>query len=95
MTQPDHSLLVKGYCMTLLGGLLWSVGGACGQVMFRSCGVTSNWLVPIRLFIGGLIHLSVAAIAGNKALGDLRDQGARAPLLGFSLLGAAPCQYRS
>ena len=46
MTQPDHSLLVKGYCMTLLGGLLWSVGGACGQVMFRSCGVTSNWLVP-------------------------------------------------
>lgn len=42
MTQPDHSLLVKGYCMTLLGGLLWSVGGACGQVMFRSCGVTSN-----------------------------------------------------
>ena len=62
MTQPDHSLLVKGYCMTLLGGLLWSVGGACGQVMFRSCGVTSNWLVPIRLFIGGLITLAVAAI---------------------------------
>lgn len=27
MTQPDHSLLVKGYCMTLLGGLLcpWAV----------------------------------------------------------------------
>ena len=93
MTQPDHSLLVKGYCMTLLGGLLWSVGGACGQVMFRSCGVTSNWLVPIRLFIGGLITLAVAAIVGNKPLEVLRHKEAWPSLLVFSLLGSALCQY--
>lgn len=93
MTQPDHSLLVKGYCMTLLGGLLWSVGGACGQVMFRSCGVTSSWLVPIRLFIGGLITLAVAAIAGNKPLEVLRHKEAWPSLLVFSLLGSALCQY--
>ena len=89
MTQSDHSLLVKGYCMTLLGGLLWSVGGACGQVMFRSCGVTSDWLVPIRLFIGGLITLAVAAIAGNKPLEVLRHKEAWPSLLVFSLLGSA------
>ena len=93
MTQPDHSLLVKGYCMTLLGGLLWSVGGACGQVMFRSCGVTSNWLVPIRLFIGGLITLTLAAIVGNKPLEILRHKEAWPSLLVFSLLGSALCQY--
>lgn len=93
MTQPDHSLLVKGYCMTLLGGLLWSVGGACGQVMFRSCGVTSDWLVPIRLFIGGLITLAVAAIVGNKPLEVLRHKEAWPSLLVFSLLGSALCQY--
>lgn len=61
--------------------------------MFRSCGVTSDWLVPIRLFIGGLITLAVAAIVGNKPLEVLRHKEAWPSLLVFSLLGSALCQY--
>lgn len=72
MAGNNRSLMVKGYIMTLLGGLLWSVGGACGQVIFRDCGVISDWLVPIRLFIGGLITLSAAAIAGDKPMATCR-----------------------
>ena len=93
MAGNNRSLMVKGYIMTLLGGLLWSVGGACGQVIFRDCGVISDWLVPIRLFIGGLITLSAAAIAGNKPMAILRHKEAWPSLLVFSLLGSALCQY--
>ena len=89
MAGNNRSLMVKGYIMTLLGGLLWSVGGACGQVIFRDCGVISDWLVPIRLFIGGLITLSAAAIAGNKPMAILRHKEAWPSLLVFSLLGSA------
>ena len=93
MAGNNRSLMVKGYIMTLLGGLLWSVGGACGQVIFRDCGVISDWLVPIRLFIGGLITLSAAAIAGDKPMAILRHKEAWPSLLVFSLLGSALCQY--
>lgn len=93
MAGNNHSLIVKGYIMTLIGGLLWSVGGACGQVMFRDCGVISDWLVPIRLFIGGIITLAVAAIAGSKPLEVLRHKEAWPSLLVFALLGSALCQY--
>lgn len=93
MAGNTRSLMVKGYIMTLLGGLLWSVGGACGQVMFRDCGVISDWLVPIRLFIGGLITLSAAAVAGDKPFAILRHKESWPSLLVFALLGSALCQY--
>ena len=85
--------MVRGYIMTLCGGLCWAIGGACGQVMFRDCGVTSDWLVPIRLFIGGIITLLIAALTGGKPLEVLRHKDAWPPLLVFALLGSALCQY--
>ena len=93
MAEKNRSLMTKGYIMTLLGGLLWSVGGACGQVMFRDCGVTSDWLVPIRLFLGGVISLALAAATGSKPLEILHHKDAWPSLLVFSLLGSALCQY--
>lgn len=60
--------MTRGYIMTLCGGLCWAIGGACGQVMFRGCGVTSDWLVPIRLFTGGIITLLIAALTGGMPL---------------------------
>ena len=85
--------MVRGYIMTLCGGLCWAIGGACGQVMFRDCGVTSDWLVPIRLFIGGIITLLIAALTGGKPLEVLRHKAAWPTLLVFALLGSALCQY--
>lgn len=93
MSTQAKSALTRGYIMTLCGGLCWAIGGACGQVMFRDCGVTSDWLVPIRLFIGGIITLLVAALTGGKPLEVLRHKDAWPPLLVFALLGSALCQY--
>ena len=94
MNTKAKSSLTKGYIMTLCGGLCWAVGGACGQVMFRDCGVTSDWLVPIRLFTGGVITLLITALTGGKPLEVLRHRNAWFPLLVFALLGSALCQYR-
>lgn len=93
MSTQTKSNLTRGYIMTLCGGLCWAIGGACGQVMFRDCGVTSDWLVPIRLFIGGVITLLIAALTGGKPLEILRHKDAWPPLLVFALLGSALCQY--
>ena len=40
---------VRGMFLTLVGGTLWGFSGTCGQFLMQTKGVTSNWLVPIRL----------------------------------------------
>lgn len=78
--------MTRGYIMTLCGGLCWAIGGACRQVMFRDCGVTSDWLVPIRLFTGGIITLLIAALTGGKPLEPVRCRDAWPDILGFFLI---------
>lgn len=42
-----------GILITLIGGCLWGLSGACGQFLFSYKGATSDWLVPIRLLAAG------------------------------------------
>lgn len=93
MNSPKTASLTRGYLMTICGGLCWSIGGSCGQVLFRDCGVTSNWLVPIRMLIGGLITLTLSAILGEQPLRLLKHREIHKTLLVFSLIGSALCQY--
>ena len=60
MDKATHSHLIKGYIITICGGLGWAMGGACGQILFRDCGVDAVWLVPIRMFLAGLMVLAIA-----------------------------------
>lgn len=78
--------MTRGYIMTLCGGLCCAIGGACGQVMFRDCGVTSDWLVPIRLFTGCIITLLIAALTGGKPLEPVRCRDAWPDIPGFFLI---------
>ena len=43
----------QGIFLTLCGGCLWGLSGACGQFLFREKGACSDWLVPIRLMTAG------------------------------------------
>ncbi len=84
-----------GFLLTLAGGLLWAIGGTCGQRIFQQFDVSSNWLVPIRLLISGAILLIAAfCLHGKTAVTqvfhskrDCRD------LLLFSVFGAGASQY--
>ena len=46
---------VKGACLTMGGAACWGVSGCMGQYLFTREGMDSTWLVPIRLFLAGLI----------------------------------------
>lgn len=84
-----------GFSLTLLGALLWAIGGACGQRVFEVFSVSSNWLVPIRLLMSSAIlllisflrHDAVSVMKVWKSRRDTKD------LILFSLLGAGASQY--
>lgn len=49
----EKKLALRGMLLTLFGGTLWGFSGTCGQFLLQTKGLTSDWLVPIRLFFCG------------------------------------------
>lgn len=86
MDKATHSHLIKGYIITICGGLGWAIGGACGQILFRDCGVDADWLVPIRMFLAGLMVLAIAKLCGKPIGAVWRDKASIFPLLVFALI---------
>jgi len=85
---------LTGYLMTISGGVLWAAGGACGQRLFQENAVTSNWLVPIRLFIAGLLLLAATRfLAKAPVTSVLRNRRDLKDLILFGLFGASAGQY--
>ena len=83
-----------GALLTVLGGLGWGISGTCGQYLFTQKGVTSFWLVPIRLLAAGILLLSITgAAAGPRALlAPWREARDRRELLIYGLAGIMLCQ---
>ena len=52
--MKQHHRMALGYCITILGGVCWAIGGACGQTLFEQNSITSDWVVPIRLLLAAL-----------------------------------------
>jgi drug/metabolite transporter (DMT)-like permease len=75
-----------------MGGLFWAVGGVFGQTVF-GMGATSQWLVPIRLFVSGVIMLAASAVMGNDLLAPWRGKKDARELVVFGVFGSALCQY--
>lgn len=71
MDKATHSHLIKGYIITICGGLGWAIGGACGQILFRDCGVDADWLVPIRMFLAGLMVLAIAKLSSVEPVASV------------------------
>ena len=47
-----------GTAMALVGGAFWGLSGVCGQYLFQTKEMTATWLVPVRLFVSGLLLLA-------------------------------------
>ncbi|MGI6030729.1 MAG: DMT family transporter [Eubacteriales bacterium] len=93
MKSTSSKPLFWGYLLTLCGGFFWAVGGICGQLLFQKNEMTSNWLVPVRLTISGLILLAAALITRRDITSVWRQKRDRLEILLFGLLGSALCQY--
>ena len=58
--MKQHHRMALGYCITILGGICWAIGGACGQTLFEQNRITSDWVVPIRLLLAALLLAALA-----------------------------------
>ena len=84
----------RGAIITLLGGCLWGLSGSCGQFLFENKGVTSQWLVPIRLLVAGLLLLLFLWGKSGKAIfAPWRNKKDALQLLIFGIFGMMLCQY--
>lgn len=84
----------KGVLLTLVGGILWALSGACGQFLFQYKEVTSNWLVPIRLSTAGAILLIVLYFQRGKMIFVVWKTPRNAiQILSYAIFGMMLCQY--
>lgn len=85
---------MTGAALTLAGGILWGFSGTCGQYLMQREGLTSDWLVPVRLSLAGLLLLLFCfARTGRQVFGVWKTPRDAAGILVFGLLGMSMCQY--
>ena len=83
-----------GVFVTILGGCLWGFSGACGQFLFEYKGVTSKWLVPVRLVTAGCIMLAWFIIREKKkAFRIWKKRRNAVDILIYGIAGLMLCQY--
>ena len=93
--STSHGSKPLGFFLTIAGGLLWALGGSCGQQIFQNHHLTSNWLVPYRILIAGtiLLILSCLRYPPRQVFAIWKNRKDTKDLLLFSVLGAGASQY--
>lgn len=89
----EKKSITLGYILAISGGIFWAIGGACAQCLFQNCHVTSNWVVPIRLTVSGILLVLFSALRGNHIFAIWKDGQDIRDILIFGLIGSALCQY--
>lgn len=79
--------------MAISGGTLWAVGGAIGQYLYRTNTITTNWLIPIRLLIAGVIYLLIARAQGPGVAAVWKNKKDLLKLALYAVCGVAASQY--
>ncbi|WP_319467426.1 DMT family transporter [uncultured Trichococcus sp.] len=84
----------SGVLFTVVGALLWGISGTSGQFLLQHCGLTSGWLVAVRMLMAGLILL---VLCYKKEKGTIfrvwKDKRDRLDIFLFAALGLSFCQY--
>lgn len=85
---------VKGAFLTLFGGACWGVSGCIGQYLFTRQRMDSTWLVPIRLFLAGLLMCGYYLVRNRKQLfAPWKGRRNAIDLLIYGLAGVSACQF--
>lgn len=97
MTESEMTAvpnLKKGCILTLFGGILWGLSGTCGQYLMQRKGLTSDWLIPIRLLLAGTLLLLICLVKdGKKVFQIFKIPKDGLDVLIFGMLGMSMCQY--
>lgn len=85
---------LKGAILTINGGVFWGLSGSVGQYLFTVQRMDSRWLVPIRLFVSGVILLAFGAIKyGSRVLSPWRGRRNLIELLIYGVAGVSMSQF--
>ena len=84
--------MLRGTLLTLAGGTMWGFSGTCGQFLLQAKGLTSNWLVPVRLLLAGALLLFICYLKDGRKIFNIWKRDA-ASILVFGILGMSMCQY--
>ena len=85
---------VKGALLTMFGGMCWGVSGCVGQYLFTRQGMDSTWLVPIRLFLAGVILCIYYGVRNWRQLvNPWRSWRNARDLVIYGLAGVSFCQF--
>lgn len=83
-----------GVAVTIIGGIFWGLSGACGQYLFDEKGLTSGWLVPVRLMISGLLMVLYFTVKEQgKAFRIWKKKRDAVDILIYGILGLMLCQF--
>ena len=83
---------MRGALLTMLGGVLWGFSGTCGQFLLQKKGLTSDFLVPVRLLSAGAILLLICMLRKRGRVFDILRRDAKA-IAAFAVFGMSMCQY--
>lgn len=81
--------------MVVVGASLWGLSGVAAQQLFQGEGISTKWLVTIRLLLAGMTLLLVSLFGKNKreVTGIWKDKKDRVKLVIFGILGMLGVQY--
>lgn len=80
-----------GIGLVLTAALIWGLGGVCGQFLFNSRGVTSWWLISVRMLIGGIIFLGYDVLVNKTDIFRILKDDIK-ETMAFSFLGLLNAQ---
>ena len=84
----------RGAVLALLGASCWGASGCIGQYLFQFEGMTSTWLVPIRLGLAGLLLLAYYLMRNpRQTLSVWSAPDKAATMVVYGLLGVSLCQF--
>jgi len=88
----ERKIAIRGGVLTLSGGILWGFSGTCGQFLMQTKNLTSNWLVPYRLLLAGVILLLLCSLRKGADIFAVWNNDAPG-ILTFGIFGMSMCQY--
>lgn len=81
-----------GILITFIGGVFWGFSGVAGKYLFEYTGVTSNWLVPWRLLVSGILMLLYLYRKEGKEIFRIWREDFKTLFI-YSIFGMLGCQY--
>ena len=83
-----------GMLNTFIGGTLWGINGVMGSFLFLYKNITTNWLIPYRLVLAGLLLLGYLYYKqGSKIFDILKNPKDLLQILLFGFIGMLGTQY--